>query len=201
MRRHARPFLYPALILLLPTAAQAHVGGSDAGLIDGLMHPVFGLDHLLAMISVGIVSAQLAGNNFWRVPLAFLSAMTVGATLGILRIALPNPELGIAVSVVVLGIAIALAHPGLSPWPITALVLFFGVFHGYAHGREMPASVSPQLYALGFLISTAMLHIFGVIIGEVATMKKWLWNGLRVTGGAVSAAGAAVLLQTLAGTA
>ncbi len=80
---------------------------------------------------------------------------------------------------------IVLAHRHMPPWPITALVLFFGACHGYAHGLEIPKSVSPVLYTLGFLISTSMLHIFGVVIGEVATMQKWLWKGLRFTGGVV----------------
>ena len=185
------------VILLLPVMAQAHPGGSDTGLVDGLMHPVFGLDHLLAMISVGVVSVQLGGNNIWRIPMAFVGAMTIGAALGIRQLTLLHIELGIAASVLVLGIGIVLAHRDMSPWPITGLVLLFGACHGYAHGLEIPKSVSPMFYTLGFVISTAVLHIFGVVIGEVATMKKWLWKGLRFTGGMVAASGAAFLLQTL----
>lgn len=185
------------LIVLLPAVAQAHTGGSDTGLVNGLMHPVFGLDHLLAMISVGVVSAQLGGNNIWRIPAAFVGAMTVGAALGILQLTLLHVELGIAASVLVLGMGIVLAHRHMSPWPITALVLSFGAFHGYAHGLEIPESVSPALYTLGFMISTSVLHIFGVLIGEVATMQTWLWKGLRFTGGVVTASGVAFLLQTL----
>jgi len=205
MRKYRLAKLDPALwlggllILLLPAVAQAHSGGSDTGLVNGLMHPVFGLDHLLAMISVGVVSAQLGGNNIWRIPVAFVSAMTVGAALGILQFTLLHAELGIAASVLVLGLGIVLAHRHISPWPITALVLFFGAFHGYAHGLEIPKSVSPALYTLGFLISTSVLHIFGVLIGEVATMQIWLWKGLRFTGGVVTASGVAFLLQTLGG--
>jgi urease accessory protein len=152
--------------------AQAHAGGSDTGLINGLTHPVFGLDHLLAMISVGVVSAQLGGNNIWRIPAALVGAMTVGAALGIVRSL--HAELGIAASVLLLDMEIVLTHRHMSPWPIAALVLFFGAFHGYAHGTEIPKSVSPMLYTLGFLISTSVLHIFGVLIGEVATMQTWL---------------------------
>ena len=185
------------VILLLPVMAQAHPGGSDTGLVDGLMHPVFGLDHLLAMISVGVVSVQLGGNNIWRIPMAFVGAMTIGAALGIRQLTLLHTESGIAASVLVLGIGIVFAHRDMSPWPITGLVLLFGACHGYAHGLEIPKSVSPMFYTLGFVISTAVLHIFGVVIGEVATMKKWLWKGLRFTGGMVAASGAAFLLQTL----
>jgi urease accessory protein len=186
------------LVLLLPAAAQAHSGGSDTGLINGLMHPVFGLDHLLAMISVGVVSAQLGGNNIWRIPVAFVGAMTIGGAIGIRQFPLLNTELGIAASVLVLGVAIVLAHRRMPPAPITALVMVFGACHGYAHGLEIPKSVSPMLYTLGFVISTAVLHIIGVVIGEVATMQTWLWKGLRLTGGAVAAAGVAFLLQALA---
>jgi urease accessory protein len=183
----------------LPAVAQAHAGGSDTGLVNGLMHPVFGLDHLLAMISVGVVSAQLGGRNIWRIPAAFVVAMAVGGALGILQLTLAHAELGIASSVLVLGVGIVLAHRHMSPWPITTLVLFFGAFHGHAHGIEMPKAVSPAFYTLGFLISTAVLHIFGVLIGELATMQAWLWRGLRFTGGVMAASGVAFLLQTLAG--
>lgn len=182
------------LTLLLPAVAQAHAGGGDTALITGLMHPVYGLDHLLAMVSVGVVSAQLGGSNIWRIPAAFVGAMTVGGALGLLRFTLPDAELGITASVVVLGMGIVLAHRQMSPWPITGLVLFFGTLHGYAHGIEIPQAVSPALYTLGFLISTSVLHIFGVVIGEVATMQTWLWKGLRFAGGVVTASGVAFLL-------
>lgn len=184
------------MVLLLPAVAQAHQGGSDTGLMAGLMHPVFGPDHLLAMISVGVVSVQLGGANIWRIPLAF-----VGAMLGLNQVALPYAELGIAASVLVLGLGIVMAHRGLSPWPITALVAFFGALHGHAHGAEIPGSVSPALYTLGFLISTSVLHIFGMIIGEVATMQGWLRKGLRFTGAAVMVSGVAFLLQSFSATA
>lgn len=203
MRKHRlanrapRHWLGGLLILLWPAVARAHAGGSDAGLVNGLMHPVFGLDHLLAMISVGVVSAQLGGPNIWRIPAAFVSAMTVGGALGIPQFTLPPAELGIASSGLVLAMGIVLAQRHMSPWPITALGLFFGVLHGHAHGLEKPKSVSPALYTLGFLISTSVLHIFGVLIGELATMQTWLWRGLRFTGGVMAASGVASLVRTL----
>jgi urease accessory protein len=189
------------MVLLLPALAEAHPGGSDTGLMAGLMHPVFGPDHLLAMISVGVVSVQLGGDNIWRIPLAFVGAMIVGAVLGLQQVALPYAELGIAASVLVLGMGIVMARRAMSPWPITALVAFFGALHGHAHGAEIPGSVSPALYTLGFVISTSVLHIFGMIIGEVATMQSWLSRGLRFTGAAVTASGVAFLLQSFSGTA
>src|SRR5262245_14189904 len=105
----------PWLALLVPAAAWAHTGGPDTGLMDGLMHPVFGPDHLIAMICVGVVSSQLGGHNLWRIPVAFVSAMAAGGALGILQIALFSTELGIALSVLVLGIAIAVAHRHMPP--------------------------------------------------------------------------------------
>ena len=173
------------LIGLWPAVGRAHVSGSNIGLMNGLMHPVFGLDHLLAMISVGVVSAELGGHSIWRVPLAFVGAMTVGGALGIQQFTIPHIELGIAASVVVLGIGIVLADRRTSPWPITGLVLLFGACHGYVHGVEIPKSVSPMLYTLGFVISTSVLHILGVVIGEVSAMQKRLWEGLRFVGGVV----------------
>jgi urease accessory protein len=189
------------MVLLLPALARAHQGGSDTGLMAGLMHPVFGPDHLLAMLSVGVVSVQLGGSNIWRIPLAFVGAMLVGAVLGLQQVALPCSELGIAASVLVLGMGIVMAHRGMSPWPIMALIAFFGALHGYAHGAEIPRSVSPALYTLGFVISTSVLHIFGMIIGEVATMQPWLSKGLRFTGAAVTVSGVGFLLQSFSGTA
>ena len=119
---------------------------------------------------------------------------------GRLQVSLPGAELGISASVLVLGMAVVVAHRDMSPWPITALVSLFGALHGYAHGVEIPKSVSPALYTLGFLIGTAVLHIFGILIGEVASMQRWLWRGLRFTGAAVTASGVAFLLQSFSGT-
>lgn len=185
-------------VVLLPGVAEAHLDGSDAGLLNGLLHPVFGPDHLIAMVSVGVVSVQLGGANIWRLPLAFVGAMTAGAASAITQIPLPHPELGLAASVVVLGIGILVAHSRMSPWPILVLVLLFGACHGYAHGLEIPKSVSPALYALGFVIGTAVLHIVGVVIGEVASLQRWLWRGLRLAGGVVAASGALFVVQAIA---
>ena len=186
------------LIVLLPGAAAAHLDGSDAGLLNGLLHPVFGPDHLIAMVSVGVMSVQLGGANIWRLPLAFVAAMTVGAAAGIAQVPLPHAELGIATSVLVLGVGILVAHQGLPPWPILVLVLLFGACHGCAHGLEIPKSVSPALYTLGFVIGTAVLHIAGVVIGEVASLQRWLWRGLRLGGAVVAGCGALFVAQALA---
>jgi urease accessory protein len=194
--------LFPLFVLFAPNMAQAHPEVGDGGLVDGLMHPVFGVDHLLAMVSVGVVSVQLGGANIWRLPLAFVGAMAFGGALGMSQVVLTHTELGIDLSMLVLGIGIFFAHreaPGWTwVWPITGLVVLFGACHGYAHGREIPRSASPMLYTLGFVISTAALHILGMVIGEVASMRTWLQQGLRLAGAAVAVWGAAFLVQTLA---
>jgi urease accessory protein len=199
--RKAAPSIRCALLLAIgmPGVAEAHLGGGDGGLIDGLLHPVFGPDHLIAMVSVGVVSVQLGGVNIWRLPVAFVAAMTAGAALGIAQVPLPHTELGIAVSVVVLGLGILIAHERTSPWPIIGLVALFGACHGYAHGVEIPKSVGPALYSLGFVIGTAVLHIAGMAIGEIATLQHWLGRGLRLAGGLVAASGVLFVAQALAG--
>ena len=185
-------------LCLLPALARAHPEGSDTGLINGLMHPVFGVDHLLAMLSVGVVSVQLGGHNLWRMPMAFVGAMTIGALLGIGQVVLPGTELGIDLSMLMLGSTILVAHRLTWPWAITALVGVFGLCHGYAHGLELPRSLSPMLYTLGFVVGTAALHLLGMVIAEVATMKVWLKQGLRLIGAAVAVSGALFLVQTAA---
>jgi urease accessory protein len=149
------------------------------------------------MVSVGVVSVQLGGANIWRLPSAFVAAMTAGAILGIGQMPLPHAELGIAASVLVLGVGILFARHGMPPWPILGLVLLFGACHGYAHGLEIPKSASPALYTLGFVIGTAVLHIVGVAIGELASLRRWLWRGLRLAGAAVAVSGALFVAQAL----
>src|SRR5262249_45724560 len=151
-----------------------------------------------AMVSVGAVSVQLGGSNIWRLPATFVGAMTGGAVPGIQQVVLPATELGIDASVLVLGASIVLAHRRTRPWAITGLVGLFGACHGYAHGLEIPRSISPALYTAGFVIGTAVLHILGMVIAEVATMKTWLGQGLRFAGAAVAVSGAVFLAQTLA---
>ena len=187
------------LILLLPAMARAHAGGADAGLAGALMHPVSGLDHLLAMISVGVVSVQLGSANVWRIPATFICAMAAGTALGIAQWLLPHVELGIAASVLVLGLGIVVARRHVPAWPIIAMVLIFGACHGYAHGLEIPGSANPALFTLGLLISTSALHVCGVLVGQLTTRQSWLGRGIRLAGGVVAASGVAFLLQALGG--
>ncbi len=156
-------------VLFLPALAQAHPGlpGHAHGFANGLAHPLTGLDHICAMIAVGIWAAQRGGRALWAVPMAFVSVMVLGGMLGMADGALPFTETGIAASVLILGILIA-ARIRL-PLPASVLIVgLFALFHGYAHGAEMPATTSGLAYGLGFMLATASLHLGGVSLGLVA---------------------------------
>lgn len=161
----ATRFIALALLALAPTVAMAHPGHGEAvGLAFGFMHPLSGLDHILAMVAVGLFAARLGGRACWLLPLSFVTAMVTGACLGFSGVSLPLVEQGIALSVIVLGVAIA---AGLKlPTPAgMALVAAFAVFHGHAHGSEGAASEAFALYAAGFVAATLALHMVGVTLG------------------------------------
>ncbi|MGN6490157.1 MAG: HupE/UreJ family protein [Devosia sp.] len=157
----ARALLTLALIGL-PTAAFAHPGHAELpGLLSGFLHPVGGLDHILAMVAVGVFAFVLGGRALFLVPLAFVGTMAAGFLLGVSGLELPFVELGIALSSIVIGAAAAWAKP----MPVAgamALVGAFAVFHGHAHGAEMPANAAGLEYAVGFLLATALLHLSGI---------------------------------------
>lgn len=152
-------------LLLIPTAEAHSFSTETTGLIQGLIHPFLGLDHLLAMIAVGIWAGQLGGKSAWLLPLSFLSAMVIGSGLGYLGIALPVVEPMIASSVLALGLIIVSAVR-LSLLTAMSLIAWFALFHGAAHGLELPSNASPLLYGLGFVLATAALHYLGVGLGQ-----------------------------------
>ena len=160
--------------LLLCCAASAHAHtyqGAAGGFISGFMHPLSGVDHLLAMVAVGIWGATLGKPLVWALPVAFPMLMVVGGILGIAQVPLPYIETGIAVSVVVLGLAIAAAWR--APVAVAvAIVAAFGVFHGYAHGAELPATVAPAAYTAGFVICTGLLHLGGIALGLIKALPR-----------------------------
>jgi urease accessory protein len=163
--RHRLP---TAVILsLVPTAALAHPGiGGAHDFAHGFAHPFGGLDHLLAMVTVGIFAWQLGGRALWLVPASFLLAMAAGGTLAMLGVALPHVEVGIALSVIVLGGMVALGVK--APLAIAmTLVAAFAVFHGHAHGSEMPLDAAGGAYGAGFVLATALLHGAGIALGAV----------------------------------
>ena len=168
-KRLIRSTLLAMLISLIPGIAYAHDGSvlPFGGFLSGLVHPVLGYDHLLAMLSVGILSAQIGGRAIWTVPATFVSVMALGGLLGFIDIGLSSTEIGIAASLVILGSIIA-AERKLPIRLAMAGVGFFAVFHGYAHGSEMPQTAEPVAYAAGFLTGTALIHIAGVVIGDIA---------------------------------
>ena len=181
-----------ALVLVsLHSVAFAHVGFHPQGIGDGIAHPLSGLDHVLAMVAVGLWASQLGRPACWLLPLAFPGVMALGAALGFAGWALPWTEIGIAVSVLVLGLAIAFARRPSLAVSLT-LIAMFALVHGYAHGTELPASASPLAYGFGFVAATLALHAVGLALGGLC-----VWAAGRVVmrgaGTAIAVAGIALL--------
>ena len=175
-------------LLLYSQAAQAHVNKGEAvSFLSGLKHPISGLDHVVAMIAVGHWGAQLGAPAVWVLPVAFPMVMAMGGMLGLLGVPLPGMEIGIAASAILLGTAVMMElRPPLAL--AAALVGFFAIFHGYAHGSELPAGESGLLYSIGFVMATGCLHATGISIGLV---HRWSWgqHALCVVGAAIALAG------------
>jgi urease accessory protein len=186
MRSPATKLLTAILLLTTSSAALAHPGHNISGFAAGLTHPFSGLDHLLAMVAVGLWAAQSRGRKIWLLPAIFMTMLAVGAGLATQWQALPLVEAGIATSVLALGLLIALSFrlPAMLGVAVTAL---FGLLHGYAHGLELPQSASPAAYALGFLAATATLHFSGILIG-VFTRNRFAMLA-RSLGIAIAASG------------
>lgn len=186
-------------LAILPAAiAHAHVSvGETSGFWHGLQHPIGGLDHILAMLAVGLWAAQLGGHAVWSVPLAFVSIMTLGGVLGMSSVPLPFVEQGIIASDLILG-ALVLMATRLPLAVSISLVGILAIFHGYAHGEEMPKDTSALEYAVGFVVATAALHLSGV--GIAMLMNKFLQDRLvRLAGGGIIIGGIYVLVQSLIG--
>lgn len=188
--------LLPALaVALMATPSLAHTGQGEAhGLAHGFLHPLMGLDHVLAMVAVGLVAARIGGRALMLVPLAFLAMMAVGGVLGASGYGLPFVEAAIALSVVVLGAVLAL-RPALPVAAAMALVGVFAVFHGHAHGAEMPDSATGLAYGLGFVAATALLHAAGLGLGLAAGRLNGAQGrqGVRLAGAGLAAAGLGLL--------
>lgn len=195
-RRLVLPF---TLAALAPSAAFAHTGVGDVhGFAHGFLHPLSGLDHVLAMVAVGLFAAQRGGRALWLVPLAFLGMMIAGGALGAAGVGLPYVEAGIALSVVVLGAAVAL-RLDLPTTLAMALVGVFAVFHGHAHGAEMPETASGLAYGAGFIGATALLHAVGLGLGLALGRTQTPLGGrlAQGAGGAMALAGVALLVGAL----
>jgi urease accessory protein len=154
-----------AALMLLPSFAYAHVGAGEAdGFLHGFMHPANGLDHICTMLAIGLWAAQMGGRSLWAVPLTFVAVMALGGALPMLGIGLPFVGQGIVLSVLLLGVLIA-ASVRLPLLPSGSMVGLFALWHGRAHGTEMPELASGIEYALGFMLATALLHAIGIAFG------------------------------------
>ena len=178
-----------AFLLLSSESASAHILEGDAagGFISGFEHPISGLDHIVAMVSVGLWGAQLGAPAIWLLPVTFPIVMAFGGMLGLMGVPLPGTEVGIALSAVALGAVVATeARPPL--WVAALLVGFFAIFHGHSHGTEIPPDQNGVLYSVGFVIATGLLHLTGIAIGLI---HRWPSGQmiLRLGGAGVAAAG------------
>ncbi len=194
MTRRYLHFFYIGLAGFLPSLAFAHSEHEGTSFVGGFLHPLLGPDHLLAMLSVGIISALIGGRALFRVPAAFVACMLLGGTMGIFGIALPHVESGIALSVLLLGAGIAM--PQRCPACVTMCAVgFFGILHGNAHGVEMPQAAVPVFYSLGFIISTSLIHIAGVGIGFIPFLHGRNRLPMGLAGCAISVVGIYFLVQ------
>ena len=175
-------------LLLWASAAFAHpLKGEATGFLTGFRHPISGLDHVLAMVAVGLWGAQLGAPSIWLLPVAFPLVMAFGGMLGLMGVPIPGIEYGIAASAILLGAAVLFeVRP---PLVFAALLVgFFAIFHGHAHGAELPPDQNAMLYSIGFVIATGCLHGLGIGIG---TVHRWSWGQkfLRLAGGLVTVGG------------
>jgi urease accessory protein len=188
-----------AAALLLPEVALAHTEvGVVGGFLSGFTHPIFGFDHVVAMVAVGLWGAFLGQPAIWLLPVVFPVVMAFGGLAGVLGVPLPGVEMGIAASAVALGAMVALAlRPPL--WVAAVLVGAFAIFHGHAHGTELPTAANPLAYGVGFVIATGLLHLSGIALGLLARWPAGL-QAVRVGGGAIACIGLYFLVGALAGT-
>ena len=167
--------------LLLPAVALAHTSYGDiAGITHGFMHPMLGLDHMLAMVAVGLWASQLGARARWVVPSAFIITMIAGSLLAFFGVSLPLVEQGTMLSVLVIGLIITSAFKTSLRFS-TAIVSLFAIFHGYAHAMAMPVLSNSSAYVIGFLLATALLHIIGIGLGSIMNNLK-AYGIVRITG-------------------
>lgn len=195
MRREVTRYLLVLGALLISGPAAAHIANPTGGFASGFAHPVFGPDHVVAMVAVGLWGAFLGAPAIYLLPIVFPLVMAVGGVLGILGVPLPGTEIGIAISAIVLGLLVATAaHPRL--WVAAVIVGAFAIFHGHAHGAELPAGAGALAYSAGFVIATGLLHLAGIAFGLLA---RWPAGIVAVrTAGALIACAGFVFLSRLA---
>jgi len=184
--------LTTAAVLATQSASAHNIAGTAIGFVSGFRHPISGLDHILAMVAVGIWGAQLGRPAIWALPVAFPLVMSIGGVLGVRGVPLPGVEIGVAASAFALGVMIALAaRPPV--WAAAALVGLFAIFHGHAHGTELPHAAEPLAYGVGFVLATGLLHVTGIGIG---LLQQWRQGErvLRLAGIGIAIAGSYLLI-------
>lgn len=180
-------------LFILPQSASAHLTSSaGGGLQAGFDHPFTGYDHFLAMFAVGLWGAQIGDRRVWTLPVAFPMMMVVGGIAAIIGLPLVGIETGIALSIVVLGAAIAASWKP-TEWVSLLIIAFFALYHGYAHGSELPQAAEPADYAIGFVLATGLIHVIGIGVGLLFAP---LWHGraCRALGAAIAIAGVVYLV-------
>ncbi len=194
-RPSAAPALLAAALMLLTSPALAHTGqGVAGGFATGFLHPITGPDHVVAMVAVGMWGAFLGAPAIWLLPIVFPLVMAFGGVLGVMGVPMPGVELGIALSAIGLGLVVAFAaRPPL--WVAAVLVGAFAIFHGYAHGAELPGAINPLAYGIGFVLATGLLHLCGISFG---LLVRWPLGErvVRATGGLIACAGVYFLVGT-----
>lgn len=194
MTHPLRPLLVSVALLAVAPFAVAHEGGGMAGgFISGFLHPLLGWDHVVAMVAVGLWGAFLGMPALWILPVVFPLVMALGGALGVLGVPLPGVEIGIALSALVLGVMVAGAlRPAL--WVAAVIVGVFAIFHGHAHGTELPQAANPIAYSLGFVIATGLLHLGGIGFGS---LTRWSAGkaAVRGAGALIAALGVVFLVQ------
>jgi urease accessory protein len=191
MMLHFSRLLASVPLILVATAALAHTDGSAGGFASGFSHPINGWDHVVAMVAVGLWGAFLGMPALWLLPVVFPLVMAFGGALGVLGVPLPMVETGIALSGVVLGLLIAFAVRA-PIWVAAVIVGLFAVFHGHAHGTELPDAANPFAYGIGFVIATGLLHLSGIALGFLTRSAPGR-VAVRTAGAAIAAVGGAFL--------
>ncbi len=188
-------FVLSTLLMRAPALAHTSIGDTT-GFAHGFMHPVGGVDHVLVMVAVGLFAAMLGGRALWLVPASFVAMMAVGGAFGRAGVGIPFIEIGIGVSVVMLGVAVAL-HLNMRAAAAMAFVGFFAIFHGHAHGAEMPDTGFD--FGLGFVLATALLHVAGIGLGLAIGRMNELHSRRvgQAAGGGVALAGVAILTHII----
>ncbi len=192
MTRHYQSLAIAMILVAYASAASAHEGGGiTGGFISGFLHPILGWDHVVAMVAVGLWGAFLGSPAIWILPVVFPLVMALGGALGVLGVPVPAVETGIAASAVVLGAMVAFAvRPPI--WVAAVIVGAFAIFHGHAHGTELPSAANPLAYSVGFVISTGLLHLSGIAFG---LLVRWPAGKIAVQagGGLIALAGVGFL--------